>query len=182
MTSRLVRKSNGVEPSLVSHIPAAVAHVIDAEPVPLGPVAVELADIVVPRRIVVRGLEVLRLEHPVGVGEVELADRLLALRAAESSNIRSRAGAGCGEGHGLLGAHGGMETRLLDEGWARRNMELRSGAGSHHLRLAVDEEGRLTHVVGMALNLGLNVQRRLSLDIVGLLLNGHLANGRLLEI
>lgn len=155
---------------------------IDAEPVPLGPVAVELADVVVAGRIVVRGLEVLCLEHPVGVGEVELADRFLALSAAEPSNIRSRAGAGRAEGHGLLGAHGGMEARLLDEGRAGGSMELRSVAGGHHLRLAVDEERRLSHVVGLALNLGLNVQRRLRLDIVGLLLNGHLANSRLLEI
>ncbi len=79
---QLVRKPDCVEPSLIRHIPAAVAHVIDGEAVPLGPVAVQLADIVKSGRVVIRGLEVLRLKHTVGVGKVELPNRLLALGAA----------------------------------------------------------------------------------------------------
>lgn len=150
---------------------------IDGESVALGPVAVELADVVESGRIVIRRLEVLGLEHPVGVCEVELSERLFSLSTAESGDVGGRTNTSTTDGHSLLATHG-VESSL-DKGAGSR-LKLGSGSG-HHLRLAVDQDGRLVDIVGLALDLRLMVNLRLSLDEI-LLLKGHLADSWLLRI
>lgn len=152
---------------------------VDGESVALGPVAVKLADVVEPGRIVVRRLEILGVEHPVGVGKVELPDCLLSLGTAEAGNVGDGASTRA-DGNGRLVTHG--REAVLDKGRTVCSLELRSGS-CHHLRLAIDQEGWLVDVVGLTLNLSWNLRKnlRLRLNIVCLLLKGYLTNGRLLR-
>lgn len=138
----LVGEAHSVEPSLVGDIPAAVSHVVNGKTVALSPVTIQLTDIVEARRIVVRRLELLRLEQSIRVRKVELAELLLACRAADASNLWDGASVTCVDGrttgatrastykpsHGLVGDevatgsgyaavdHDGL---LLDEGRLR---------------------------------------------------------------
>lgn len=159
----LVGKSDGVQPSLIRQIPATVAHVVDSESVTLSPVAIELANVVKPGRVVIRGLEVLRLEHSVVVRKVELSNSLLALSTAESGDVRNGTGSGSGSGSTnvegqLLPTHG--RSSDLNKGGGRSSLKLRS-RGRHHGRLSIDQERRLLVIDWLRLKLSLLLKLRL---------------------
>lgn len=113
---------------------------VDRKAVALGPVTIELANIVEPGRVVVRRLEVLRLEQLVASGKVELPQLLLARRAAQARHLGNGTGVTCKEGRGAgsiaaadeaTRARDHMRPGLGHAGWV--------GAAGHH-------HGRLLHV------------------------------------
>jgi hypothetical protein len=166
----LVGKSNSVEPALVSHIPATVTHMINGEAVTLGPVAVELANIVEARRIIVGGFEVLSLEHTIGVSKVELSNGLFALSPAKAQNIRGGARTVGPGKEGRRSANHGRGSSW-DASRGGHGLELRDSALIHHW-LPIDQKWRLLHIDRLSLWLLLNEE--------GLLLGGNLTNDGLL--
>jgi hypothetical protein len=175
----LVREADGVEPSLIGDIPSTV-HVVNSKTVALGPVTVKLSHIVVPRRVRVRRLEVLRLVEPVGVCKLDLAELLLARRAAEPSDLGDVAGITCKDGD--PSAHGGNASSQADRGHARDHLRL----GRDGRLLLADHDGLLAHEVLSGHDGGLLDHGGL-LDEVGLLgdniasLNHRLRSGGLLD-
>lgn len=175
----LVRETDGVEPSLIGDIPSTV-HVVNSKTVALSPITIKLSHVVVPRRVRVRRLKVLRLVEPVGVRKLDLAQLLLARRAAETSDLGDVTGITCKDGD--PSAHGGNASSQTDRGHAGDHLRLRCDG---RLLLA-DHDGLLAHEVLSGHDGGLLDHGGL-LDEVGLLgdniaaLSHRLGNGRLLE-
>lgn len=135
IVTHLVWKTSGIKPPLIRNIPPTITHMVDRKPVALGPVTIELAHIVKATRVVVGGLEVLRLEQLVAFGKVELPQLLLSRRTAQACDLGDGASVTCKEGRGpravataheAAGAGDHVRTGL---GHARR---LVSTTGHHH--------------------------------------------------
>ena len=149
----LARQANGIEPTLIGHVPAAITHVINGKSVALGPVAVNLTNIVETGRVIISGLEVLGLVEPVLVRELDLAELLLASSAADTSDIRDVARITCNDGD--CARHGSNPTRHADR-WDGACDVLDLGhivllRGMHEDRLLLTH-GRLLDEVGLLMN------------------------------
>ena len=162
----LVGQSHGIEPAFVGDIPAAVSHAINSKPVALGPVTINLTNIVETRGVVIRRLEVLRLKHLVRVRKLDLPEALLALGAAKSRDFRGVTSITCNDGHSA--AHDDTSGNTS----GRHCLDL--GRACSHVRLAVDHNGLLSD--GLLLNVGW----LLSNDVTRLV-DGNTANGWLLK-
>ena len=166
----LVRKTDGIEPSLIGDIPTTV-HVVNGKTVALGPVTVKLAHIVVTRRIIIGWLELLGLVEPVCMSKLDLTELLLASRATKTSNFRDVTGITCKDGD--PSTHGGNASSQTDGGHTLNRNNLRLGRDG---RLRVEHDGLLAHD-GLLDDVGLLG------DNIALLnaLNGLRSNGWLLE-
>lgn len=139
----LVGHPDGVKPALVRDVPPAVTEVVNSKPVALGPISVNFANIVETRGVIVRRLELLRLEQLVCVRKLQLPYSLLGRSFPKTRHIGDLATITCKDGHaaGAGHAHRGNSVHLL-EGH-------RSGSwlSSNHDRLLTDEglwdDGRL---------------------------------------
>lgn len=119
---------------------------VNSKSVALGPITVNFANIVETRWVIVRRLELLRLEQLVRVRKLELPHRLFSRSAAETRHIGDLATVTCYDGHAADArhAHGGNPTMHLMKGD-------RSGSSSwlstDHERLLADkglrDDGRL---------------------------------------
>ena len=138
---------------------------INSKPVALGPVTINLTNIVETRGVVIRGLEVLRLKHLVRVCKLDLPEVLLAPGAAKSGDFRGVASITCIDGHSY--AHDDTS------GHAHGRHCLDLGRPRSHVMLAVDHDGLLSD--GLLLDVGW----LLGDDVAGLV-DGNTANGGLL--
>lgn len=134
-----VRETDGIEPSFISDIPAAVAHAVNSKTVALGPVPVNFTNIVETGWIIISRLEVLRLMQPVRVRESGLAELFLAGRSAKTSDFRDvMASITCNNRDGT--AHGGSAACNADSGhaWDHLNRSC-LGLRAEDDRLLMDE-------------------------------------------
>lgn len=162
---QLVGQADGIEPSLISDVPAAVAEVVNGKTVALSPVPVNLAHIVEARGVIIGRLEVLRLEELVRVRKLDLPQHLLVGSAAQARHLGGTTGCvTCNKGVAAAPhEHGGGGLHAL---------VLRLGTG-RQVGLAVDHD-RLLAAHGL-----LHDGRLLGVDEAGLALR-HGAVSRLL--
>ena len=122
---------------------------VNRKPAALGPVSVELADVIEARRIVVRGLEVLRLKHLVRVGKAELPELLFTSSATQASDIGARPSVACNKRRGsaahesAAASHRSRAVLELRGRGDHRGMAVHSGRVRHVDRLRVDNIGGL---------------------------------------
>jgi hypothetical protein len=107
---------------------------VDRKAVALSPVTIELAHIVEPGGVIVRRLELLRLEQLVAFGKVELPHLLLTCRTAHAGDLGDGTGVTCKEGWGaaLATAHEGAGMDLRAWAWAWLSHARWVSTGCHH--------------------------------------------------
>ena len=149
LSTHLIWKTNGVEPSLIRDVPAAITHMVDRKSVALRPITIQLPYVVEPAGVVIAGLEVLRLEQSVPLGKIELPQLLLSRRTTQSCDLGDGACVTLQERRSAVGAPGGLESSSTTS-CAGRHVRARL-SHSRSLRALSHHHGRLVEVDGLRL-------------------------------